>query len=248
MKTIFTSILCILFVSLVAKAQDTMYIYQSDAVVAKQAVADIDSIVFYQPAEAITVTDYDGNVYSTVTIGTQTWTAENLKTTHYRNGEEIIWGYDNWTEVMNGPACTKYNASMEEEYGLLYNWYAVMDPRNLAPEGWHVATYSDVQTLVSFLGGEGPAYIALMEAGNAHWTIDPNTGTNSTGWTALPGGFVEDHGWSSAKGTQGYYWLASVTGPGTMDWLQFTTYMGTRIAYTEDNRKAVARSVRLVKD
>ena len=195
------------------------------------------------------IADYDGNIYNTITIGTQTWTVENLKVKHYRNGEEIIWGYDNWTEVMTGPACTQYNGTSAEDYGLLYNWYAVMDPRNIAPQGWHVPTLTEYKTLETFLGGAASAYIALMEEDNAHWVHNPNTGTNSSGWTALPGGIVEEHGWHAYLGTQGRYWLSSVTGPGIVDWFQFTyTTCGDRILYEEETRKYVGQSVRLIKD
>ena len=88
-----------------------------------------------------TVTDIDGNVYNTVTIGTQVWMKENLKVSKYRNGDPIP---TNLTDAAWGAATTGaysiYNndAANNTTYGKLYNWYAVVDSRNLCPVGWHV--------------------------------------------------------------------------------------------------------------
>jgi uncharacterized protein (TIGR02145 family) len=103
------------------------------------------------------VTDIDGNVYSTVTIGTQVWMKENLKATKYDNGDPIpnISDGTQWQALTEGAYCYYENSvSSANTYGLLYNWYAVNDSRNICPEGWHVPTTSDWNTLVSFAGGQ----------------------------------------------------------------------------------------------
>ena len=140
-----------------------------------------------------TVTDSDGNQYTTVTIGTQTWMTENLKTTKYNNGDRIIHDTidSQWGSSADGAYCFYlYEPQMKDYSGCLYNWFAVNDVRGIAPAGWHVPTDADWNTLATYLGGASIAGGKLKEAGDTHW-YDPNTGaTNETGFTALPGGFL----------------------------------------------------------
>jgi uncharacterized protein (TIGR02145 family) len=145
---------------------------------------------------SVTVADIDGNVYNTVTIGEQVWMVENLKTTHYRNGEPVahVTASEDWFAISTG-AYRNYNddARTVDDYGRLYNWYAVNDPRNICPEGWHVPSREEWTILAQYLGGnqDGYEYIAggkLKETGSGHW-LGPNAGaTNESGFTALPGG------------------------------------------------------------
>lgn len=96
------------------------------------------------------VTDIDGNVYQTVKIGNQVWMAENLKVTHYRNGESIANVTDStmWVGLSTGALCEyNNNHSNGENFGKLYNFYAVSDIRGLAPKGWHVASDLDWKLL-----------------------------------------------------------------------------------------------------
>jgi uncharacterized protein (TIGR02145 family) len=169
-----------------------------------------------------TVTDIDGNVYHTVTIGTQTWMVENLKTTKYRNSDVIpnVTGNPNWfnqTILETGGYCNYAdNSNYAATYGRLYNWYAVSDTRNIAPTGWHVPSDAEWTTLTNYLGGEDVAGGKLKEAGTAHWK-SPNFATNESGFTALPGGFhlseefysIGDVGawWSSTEDTIGGAWI-----------------------------------------
>ena len=107
--------------------------------------------------ETGTVTDTDGNSYKTVKIGDQWWMTENLKVTHYGNGDPIPEVTDNtqWSALDTGAYCNYGNdAGRVSNYGRLYNWYVINDNRNIAPEGWHVATYDDWTFLIDFLGGE----------------------------------------------------------------------------------------------
>ena len=161
-----------------------------------------------------TVTDIDNNVYSCVTIGTQTWMVENLKTTHYRNGEDIpnITVGTDWSTLVTGAYCWYNNdaATYKATYGALYNWYAVADARNIAPVGWHVATDAEWTTLTTFLGGASVAGGKLKEILYTHWQ-SPNTGaSNSSGFTAFPGGFCSwGDGWFYNMGKSGYWWSST---------------------------------------
>jgi uncharacterized protein (TIGR02145 family) len=149
--------------------------------------------------QAQTVKDIDGNVYKTVTIGTQVWMGENLKTTKYRNGDLIRTTIPATKGIESEPTA-KYqwaydgNESNVATYGRLYTWYAVTDKRNVCPTGWHVPTDIEWTTLTTYLGGVRVAGGKLKETGTTHWQY-PNTGaTNETGFTALPSGYRDSDG------------------------------------------------------
>jgi uncharacterized protein (TIGR02145 family) len=178
------------------------------------------SIIFNSTLTYGSVTDIDGNVYKTIQIGTQTWMAENLKSTKYRNGDAILNMYNN-------------DIATKSPYGAFYDENAVVDNRNIAPAGWHVCTENDVLTLVNYLGGYSVAGGKLKETGITHWR-SPNTGaTNETGFTALPG---------SEGGGDSYsvWWYTSVS-PG--NWSVFSTSSGVAFDYYNPRF-----SVRCVKD
>jgi uncharacterized protein (TIGR02145 family) len=147
------------------------------------------------------VADLDGNVYTTVKIGSQVWMKENLKTTRYSNGD-LIGTTTPPTLDITGESAPKYqwaydgNESNVAVYGRLYTWYAVTDSRKVCPAGWHVPTDADWHALVLYLDPTAKMQLAeseiagakLKEAGTSHW-ISPNLGaTNESGFTALPGG------------------------------------------------------------
>lgn len=148
-----------------------------------------------------TVTDIDGNIYHTVTLGTQVWMVENLKTTKYRNGDPIpsITDLTVWANLTTGAQCNYNNdATIGLKYGKLYNGYAVNDSRNIAPTGWHIPTNAEWMTLENYvtanLGTSGS--IAKALGAKTDWTSDNDAGSigndltknNVTGFTALPGG------------------------------------------------------------
>ena len=136
------------------------------------------------------VQDIDGNVYTTVTIGSQTWMGENLKTTKYKDGTSIPYLTVNadWINTTAGAYCWTGNYVDNSVYGALYNVRAVQDASGIAPEGWRVATYADWDTLIAYVGGESVAGYHLKESGTTHWTVG-NTGVDTYGFTALPGGY-----------------------------------------------------------
>jgi uncharacterized protein (TIGR02145 family) len=138
-----------------------------------------------------TMTDQEGNSYRTVKIGSQTWMAENLKTTVYNDGSPIPYEQDddNWVMLTTPAFCWLDNdpATYKDVYGALYNWYAV-NTGKLAPSGWHVPTEEDWTVLTDFLGGTAQAGGKMKETGTGHW-LSPNTGaTNSSGFTGFPAG------------------------------------------------------------
>jgi uncharacterized protein (TIGR02145 family) len=161
-----------------------------------------------------TVKDIDGNRYKTVTIGTQVWMKENLKTTRYNDGTLIplVTDYDAWTGLIT-PAFCWYNNDQANKnvYGALYNWYAVSTGK-LCPVGWHVSDDSEWIEMKIALDGAGFSENAggiLKEAGTSHWK-SPNTGANNkTGFTALPGGYRSYNGSYSYLGIYGYWWSSN---------------------------------------
>ena len=142
---------------------------------------------------AQTVTDIDGNVYNTVTIGTQAWMAENLKTTKLNDGTAMplvtnntAWSGASWESP--APAYCWYNndmATYKGTYGALYNWFSLDTAsnggKNVCPAGWHVPSYAEWTTLIDYLGGEGAAKGKLMETSTAHWSDPYPEATNETG-------------------------------------------------------------------
>jgi uncharacterized protein (TIGR02145 family) len=167
-----------------------------------------------------TVTDIDGNIYHTVTIGTQTWMAENLKVTRYNDGTPIPLVIDSaaWANLTTPGYCW-YNNSItyKNPYGALYDWYTVATGK-LAPTGWHVPTDSDWNVLINDIGDSSLAGGPLKEAGTTHW-LPPNTAaTNASGFTAIPGGYRDGTVANfDAIGAYGYWWSAP-TGGATWSW------------------------------
>jgi uncharacterized protein (TIGR02145 family) len=162
-----------------------------------------------------TMTDQEGNTYKTITIGTQTWMAENLRVTKYRNGDPIPNVKDNaaWIALTTG-AYSNYDNTTDKNkiatYGRLYNWFAVDDSRNLAPEGWHVATDEEWITLATFLGGINTAGSKMKETGNTHWNSPNTDATNESGFSAVPLGLRRNtDGVFNDQGVNGYWWSST---------------------------------------
>ena len=198
------------------------------------------------------IKDSDGNIYTSVQIGTQVWMKENLKTTKFNDGtaipnvtDDTSWG------ALTTPAYCWYNndaATYKATYGALYNWYAVASNggKNVCPTGWHVPSDVEWTTLSDYMGGESVAGGKLKETGTTHW-ISPNTGaTNETGFTALPGGLRVDSGSCYDIGYGGVWW-SSTEDSTSYAWLR---YMGFSYTYVGRgyNNKLCGFSVRCVRD
>jgi uncharacterized protein (TIGR02145 family) len=194
---------------------------QSQQVTLQGGTQSVGNLIVCNPGGS-TVTDIDGNVYSTVIIGTQEWMQENLKTTRYKNGAPIPTGLSvaQWQITTNG-ACADYdnNPTNTAVYGKLYNWYAVADPNGLCPTGWHEPEDWEWNVLVKTIDPSADTTIfgyqsqtaggAMKEIGLTHWA-SPNTGaTNSSGFTGLPGGCRSDLGTYLNFGSNGFWWSAT---------------------------------------
>jgi uncharacterized protein (TIGR02145 family) len=197
--------------------------------------------------EALTVLDGDGNVYNTVKIGNQIWTTENLKTTKYVNGTNMINLTDNAAWASTGsPAYCWYNndISNKDKYGALYNWEAVNSGK-LEPEGWHIPTEAEVETLLNYLGGYDLAGGKLKEAGTTYWT-SPNTGaTNETGFSGRPGGRRDETGAFQLAAYFGYIWTTTPFDP--YSYFLYLQY-GSSNAHVTATWPASGLSIRLIKD
>lgn len=178
---------------------------------------------FVRIMEFSPVTDYDGNIYHAITIGNQSWLSENLKVTHYRNGDPIpkITDNNSWSSLITGAYCWYDNDSStyENYYGKLYNWYAV-NTGILCPTGWHVPTDDEWTTLTDYLSNNGYGYegsgndIAKSMAATSGWAIDNNPGTvgndqasnNNSGFLVRPGGIRHNYGTFEGVGGTSYLW------------------------------------------
>ncbi len=173
---------------------------------------------------APTITDIDGNVYEIVTIGSQTWMKENLRVTHYRNGDSIPHVTENsaWLGAASGAYCN-YDNSPDNvaTYGRLYNGFILEDSRGVAPAGWHMPTDDEWLILERYLGMTNSQSIqngwrGTTEGGKlkaqALWT-SPNEGaTNSSGFTALPAGLRYSNGSFQSLSSHTGYWTATLSG------------------------------------
>jgi len=197
-----------------------------------------------------TVKDKEGNIYKTVTLGKQIWMAENLRTTKYRNGDPIpnVTVNSNWAALTTGGLCWYNNdaAANHATYGVLYNWYAVNDPRKIAPSGWHVPSDEEWTVLTNFLAGKSYAGGKLKGTSTSHWS-DPNSGaTNSSGFTALPGGYRNKDGVFKNLSFCGSWW-ATTEYTKSVAWYRYVDY-GTSTIYNVSTYKTSGFSIRCIKD
>lgn len=214
-----------------------------------------DYIQFNPDKRYGTVTDIDGNVYKTITVGSQTWMAENLRTTRYQNGDPLMNVEDPhfWYPlgVQPGAYCFyNYDDSKSTIFGAYYNWFAASDSRNIAPPGWHVATEEDWQTLKEFVCegnniGDDCGY-KLRETSTAHWHNPTLSGiaTNETGFTALAA--QEAFTGLSSSWTSGWYahfW----TNSGSADLAVYAS-LNDKLEIYEGSQPNFGKSIRCVKD
>ncbi len=159
-----------------------------------------------------TVTDVDGNQYITVVIGDQEWMTENLRVTRYSNGDDIplITTSSEWQNLTGGARAIMENYPVyEADYGYLYNGAAILDQRNIAPQGWHVPTDSEWQDLIDLMGGPDQAGGNLKSIGTEYWD-SPNIGaTDQSDFSALPGGYIDNYGDYWLPGEAGYFWTST---------------------------------------
>lgn len=190
------------------------------------------------------LTDQEGNEYKTVTIGSQTWMAENLRTTTYHDGEAISYIYGASAASSENGAYSNYNYTTNIEsvatYGRLYNFHAVCTGK-LAPKGWHIPTKEEWFQLYDFIGSqtdysqdsswllERLICLQLIETGKLHWD-NINGATNTTGFTALPAGMKPGN-------AEGFYDIGRLATWWTSTETSYTTYDilfggGSSVVYT----------------
>ena len=184
-----------------------------------------------------------------VKIGDQTWATKNLDVTEFRNGDPIpeVRTDADWQKAgkHGKPACCYYenDPANGTKYGKLYNWYAVNDPRGLAPKGWHVPSDAEWTILADYLGGVKEAGTKLKSASD--WKNNSN-GSNSSGFAGLPGGGRGDGGKFSGIGAFGYWWR-SLEGSAGGAWFLFLDY-GSGNINRDGNDKRYGFSVRCLGD
>jgi uncharacterized protein (TIGR02145 family) len=202
---------------------------------------------------------YDGRTYDLVEIGGQCWFADNLATDQYRNGDPIPTGLDNttWQNTTAG-AYTIYNNDPVNDpiYGKLYNWYTAVDTRGLCPSGWHVPTDCEWMFLEGSLGmsvsdQETAGYRGTNEGGalkaSTSWN-SPNTGaTNSSGFTALPGGYRNYDGLYLPIGSFGYWWSSTENDSFTA-WYRTLIFNDSNVYRDTSVSKQDGNSVRCLRD
>ena len=173
-----------------------------------------------------TIIDIDGNVYETIQIGEQLWMAENLKVTHFNNGDAIPTGYSTseWDTIWDDAyAVYDDDPSNAENYGNLYNWFAIDDSRGICPENYHIPTDDEWYILLEFLGGapsgSGENWliaggkmkdVGTIEEGDGLWHTPNEGATNESGFVSIPGGFRHMNGDNFVeKGFYSMYWSST---------------------------------------
>jgi uncharacterized protein (TIGR02145 family) len=171
------------------------------------------------------VEDRNGNEYNTVGIGTQCWMKENLKVTKYNNGDEIpdVTSNPSWGLLTTGARAEYVSSGVTgyvSTYGYLYNWYAATDSRKICPTGWHVPTDAEWTTLTNTLEGESFAGTFMKKDDALLWST--NSGTNSSGFSALPGGIRESDGSFYEIRNNASFWSATGDGDSAFRRLLFS--------------------------
>jgi len=232
----------------------------------------VTSLVLFLLSGILLGGDCCAEEYSTITIASddaflkpQIWMQENLRVSRYRNGDKIVhaespeeWQRSNFKKI--GAWCYYGNEKDNDlRYGKLYNWYAVNDPRGIAPEGWHVPTDQEWLNLErhlgmpliegykrGFRGMQANVGGKMKQEGMEHWA-SPNTGaTNVSGFTALPGGYRFNYGTFLNVGIVGYFWSSSEIGERSA--LTRSLFYSNDIVSRSNNSKAYGFSVRCLRD
>lgn len=231
--------------------------HDQDGIIGAEDLLNLLSF-FGQPLGCVPVA-FDGYTYEVVEIGDQCWFAENLRTEHYTNGDVISADLsdEEWSSTSNG-AIAVYGESVNcehfspdgdacdptwslNEYGRLYNWYAVDDARGLCPTGWHVPTYGEWTVMTDYLGGESVAGVAMQTTYGWYG----NLGTNSSGFSGLPGGYRTTLGYDLMAGIIGRWYSSS---PSDSDAWSFQLNSVSQAIGPGTNSQSFGYSVRCLKD
>jgi|ERR1035437_108367 uncharacterized protein (TIGR02145 family) len=188
-------------------------------------------------ANASDIKDGNGNVYTSIIVGTQTWLEKDLKATKFNDGSDIqlVTDGEAWASLSTPGYCW-YNNDVDtykDIYGVIYNGYsvnpAINGGKNVCPTGWHVPKDTEWTTLAAYLGGESVAGGKLKETGTIHW-LSPNTGaTNEIGFTALPGGFRHSDGTFKNIRNNSYLWSTTECAINNA-WFKYMTYNSSSVS------------------
>ncbi|MEI7470608.1 MAG: fibrobacter succinogenes major paralogous domain-containing protein [Chitinophagaceae bacterium] len=198
---------------------------------------------------------FGSSTAQSVIIGEQVWMTQNLNVDKFRNGDPIPNAKtdEEWLNAGNNKQAAwcyyENKRSNGSIYGKLYNWYAVNDPRGLAPDGWHVADNSDWAMLTNYLGGDSIASGKMKSTGNQYWgegIFENKEASNVSGFSGLPCGFRFDHGLFAAKEVYGYWWSSNEYNNLEAVAHQLSRFDGKKIM--KKNKKKAGFSVRCLKD
>lgn len=278
MKTILAITVFCIFMSQSLNAQDLL-IHKTDGTVLSFPLNEIDSMTFFNKAEGFlcgfsSVEDIDGNIYATVIMGDQCWLKENIRTSHYNNGDQIdIPGADNssWMNNTSGAmAWYNNNESWKNIYGGLYNYFAVTNPKGICPAGWHVPAHSEWSALLDFVVSNGHPNVIGDEngAGNAvkscrkqespfggdcntddhpRWNADiKHHGFDAFGFAGVAPGYRANFGAYLTIGMRGYHWTITEIDE-FMAWAWVLVYNNGAINL-ENNNKNNGFPVRCIMD
>jgi uncharacterized protein (TIGR02145 family) len=213
------------------------------------------------------VTDVNGKTYKVTSIGGQTWMSENLDVDRFQNGDIIpeAKSIEEWNKATKkGKPAWCYcdnNPIYGKKYGKLYNWYAVNDPRGLAPKGFHIPSSTEWNELIDYLGG--PKKCADQIRSNEGWVDDASdlrqdqtpinyNGNNESGFTAYPSGYRNNNGVHISPGTNYAYWWTSTEDNQNTAWfvtfkfMQGTSNWDNKLVYFEELK--IDRSFQMNKD
>ena len=200
-----------------------------------------------------TMTDIDGKIYKTIQIGIQVWMAENLKTSRLNDGTAIPLVINNaqWTNLLTPAYCWFNNNDTlyENIYGAYYNWFTVSTGK-LCPDGWHIPSDSEWQSMIDYLGGSSAAGSKIKEAGTNNWIFSNADATNLSGFTALPAGQRSAlDGTFNGQGDYGGWWSTTELDPSPLSaaWVRWI-HGDTTVVARNEIFKIDGFSVRCVKD
>jgi uncharacterized protein (TIGR02145 family) len=187
--------------------------------------------------------------YSVVYLGNQIWTSKNLDVSTFRNGEIIpeAKSVKEWKKAGENkqPAWCYYDNDPKngEKYGKLYNWYAVNDPRGLAPKGYHIPSDTEWTLLTEFLGGVAPGLAGYNMRNTTDWKFK---GSGTNGFNALPGGWRYEYG-TFNNDVVGDWWSTTESGS-TFAWHIYLGNLDGAVYRSNCCSKGEGRSVRCIKD
>jgi uncharacterized protein (TIGR02145 family) len=229
-------IVLVIFISFLSACGEGNREKAFDDIEVKDSIADVGIDVLQENADAIK-------------IGNQVWANKNLNVSEFSNGDVIseAKSEEEWEKAgtEGKPVWCYYNndSAFGAIYGRLYNWYAVNDAKKLAPQGWHIASDLEWTTLANTLGGEDIAGIKLKS--DSGWA-DKGNGSNSSGFSALPGGYRYFAGFFLNAGLDGGWWTSTEDGKG-YSWLRYIYSKNVNIFRNHSDPK-LGFSVRCVKD